>query len=75
IDPMYECRHPYDVFADLADKFGLREKFTEGRSWDDWQRYLYNQSRLKHTNFPPIEILEREKTVRLPFDPLAPRYT
>lgn len=75
LDPMYECRHPYDVFADLAGKFGLREAFREGRTWDDWQQYLYEQSRVKHPHFPTYEELSEKKTVRLPFDPEADRYT
>ncbi|ABZ74979.1 anaerobic dimethyl sulfoxide reductase, A subunit, DmsA/YnfE family [Shewanella halifaxensis HAW-EB4] len=75
LDPMYECRHPYEVFADLADKFGIRQQFTQGRSWDDWQRHLYEQSRLNHPQFPPFEVLDKHKTIRIPFDPNEERYT
>ncbi|MEH7354483.1 DMSO/selenate family reductase complex A subunit [Neobacillus drentensis] len=32
IDPLYECRDEYDVFADVAEKLGLKEKFTEGKT-------------------------------------------
>ena len=74
LDPMYECRHPYDVFADLSEKFGVKEQYMEGRTWDDWQRYLYEQSRVNHPNFPSYDVLSKYKTVRLPFDPDADRY-
>ncbi|NLS13754.1 molybdopterin-dependent oxidoreductase [Vibrio sp. SM6] len=74
IDPMYECRHPYDVFADLAERFGVKAAFTEGRSWDDWQAHLYELSRKKHPEFPTFAELSEKGTVRLPFDPNAERY-
>ncbi|AFJ45971.1 DMSO/selenate family reductase complex A subunit [Shimwellia blattae] len=74
LDPMYECRHPYQVFSDLAERFGVREAFCEGRSWDEWQQYLYEESRKKHPEFPPFDVLQKKKTIRLPFDPEAPGY-
>ncbi|PLR98832.1 DMSO/selenate family reductase complex A subunit [Bacillus sp. T33-2] len=36
IDSLYECRNEYDVFAEIAGKLGLKEKFTEGKSMLDW---------------------------------------
>ncbi|WP_165045064.1 molybdopterin-dependent oxidoreductase [Adlercreutzia sp. ZJ138] len=36
-----ECRSSYDVCADIADKFGLKDSFTEGKTHDDWVRELY----------------------------------
>lgn len=74
LDPMYECRHPYNVFAQLADRFGVKEAFTEGRSWDGWQQHLYELSREKHSHFPPYSVLDQKKTIRIPFDPNADRY-
>ncbi|EAS45644.1 dimethyl sulfoxide reductase [Photobacterium profundum] len=74
LDPMYECRHPYDVFSELAGKFGVRKQYTEGRSWDEWQQHLYELSRKKHPEFPPFEVLDKAKTIRMPFDPNADRY-
>lgn len=32
IDPLYECRDEYEVFAEIAAKLGIKEKFTEGRA-------------------------------------------
>ena len=74
VEPMYECRHPYDVMTDLARRFGVEQKFTEGRTWDQWQEVLYNQGRQKYPELPEFSVLKEKKTVRLPFDPSAPRY-
>lgn len=42
-EPPGECRSSYDVCADLAERFGIRDEFTEGRTHDDWVQHLYEQ--------------------------------
>lgn len=44
-EPPGECRSSYDVCADIAESFGMREQFTEGRTHDEWIEYLYNKGR------------------------------
>ena len=39
--PFGQARDDYDIFADLAERLGRREAFTEGRSTRDWLRHLY----------------------------------
>jgi trimethylamine-N-oxide reductase (cytochrome c) len=41
IDPMYEARSDYDIFADLSDRMGLRSYFTEDKEEMDWLRQFY----------------------------------
>ncbi|MDH3684033.1 MAG: molybdopterin-dependent oxidoreductase, partial [Acidimicrobiia bacterium] len=41
VDPPAEARDDYAVYADLADRLGFRERFTEGRSATQWVRHLY----------------------------------
>ncbi|MDO4502384.1 MAG: molybdopterin-dependent oxidoreductase [Coriobacteriia bacterium] len=36
-----ECRSSYDVCADLAERFGKRKEFTEGKTHDQWIEELY----------------------------------
>lgn len=74
VKPMYECRHPYDVFTELAKRFGVEKEFTAGRSWDEWQEFLYNESRQRYPELPEYAELAVKKTIRQPFDPAAPRY-
>lgn len=40
-----ECRSSYDVMADIADKMGVKDEFTQGRTHDEWVQYLYEQGR------------------------------
>jgi biotin/methionine sulfoxide reductase len=39
------ARDDYDIFADLADRLGARQAFTEGRSSDQWLRMMYEKTR------------------------------
>src|SRR5205814_6172524 len=45
--PAYaEPRDDYDIFSALADRLGIAERFTEGRSARQWLRHLYEPTRL-----------------------------
>lgn len=44
IAPVGEARNDYDIFAGIAREMGI-DAFTEGRSAEEWQRWIYDQSR------------------------------
>jgi biotin/methionine sulfoxide reductase len=39
------ARDDYDIFADLAERLGARQAFTEGRISAEWLRHLYEPTR------------------------------
>ncbi|ABV35918.1 anaerobic dimethyl sulfoxide reductase, A subunit, DmsA/YnfE family protein [Shewanella sediminis HAW-EB3] len=41
IKPLGECRGSFDVCTDLAEKMGVKEIFTEGRTTDEWIEHYY----------------------------------
>ena len=41
VEPQFEARSEYDIFADIADRLGGRDAFTEGRDEMGWLRHLY----------------------------------
>ena len=44
--PAYaEARDDYDIFSALAERLGIAERFTEGRSAREWLRHLYEPTR------------------------------
>lgn len=45
VPPYGEARDDYAIFADLAERLGAREAFTEGRSVREWLEYLYEPTR------------------------------
>lgn len=47
IAPVGEARNDFEIFSELADRFGCRDAFTENRTESDWLRHLYDTSRDK----------------------------
>ena len=45
IEPVGEARHDFEIFADLSERLGFREKFTEGRDEMQWLRHIYDVGR------------------------------
>lgn len=43
------------MLSDLAEKMGVKEKFTEGRTQEEWLRHIYEQSREKLPELPTFE--------------------
>ena len=44
-EPHGMARDDYDIFADLAERLGRREAFTEGRTSREWLHALYEKTR------------------------------
>ena len=51
-EPPGECRPSYDVCADIADKFGKRDEFTEGKTQEDWIKELYEAGAAEDPDLP-----------------------
>jgi biotin/methionine sulfoxide reductase len=44
IEPVGEARDDYAIFADLAERLGFAQVFTEGRNSAQWLRHIYDES-------------------------------
>ncbi len=42
IPPVGNARDDFEIFRGIASRLGVEEIFTEGRSAEDWQRWLYD---------------------------------
>lgn len=49
VDPIGEARDDYEIFADLAERLGFADKFTEGLSADEWVRRIYDDNLARAT--------------------------
>lgn len=69
-DPPYERKDAYDVCALIAQKLGFGERYTEGRTHDDWNRKFYEDFCAEHPELdaPSFEELTRKGvwSVRIP---------
>ncbi|AGK56048.1 DMSO/selenate family reductase complex A subunit [Bacillus sp. 1NLA3E] len=56
IDPLYECRDEYDVFADVAEKLGVKDKYLEGRTTLDLVKESTKRTKKElDPNFPTFD--------------------
>jgi len=45
IAPVGEARDDFAIFSDLAERFGTRQSFAEGRTAIEWLRHIYDLAR------------------------------
>ncbi len=55
-DPPWETKSDYQICADIAEKLGLKEKFTEGKNEKEWVEELIETYR--KSRFPEIPKLD-----------------
>lgn len=79
IPPVGDARDDYAILAALAERLGLAEAFTEGKSSGEWIRELYDSYRSKAgaegVEVPDFEILKARNWVRLPLKTDGPNRT
>lgn len=64
IDPFFEARDDYDWISDVAEKLGIKEKFTEGRNGlQDWVKYSLQKTKeaLPQENIPSFDELLKKR--------------
>jgi trimethylamine-N-oxide reductase (cytochrome c) len=59
IEPVFESRNDYDIFAGIAEKLGKGKEFTEGKSEMDWLKSIYEvalpQAKAKNIDMPDFD--------------------
>jgi len=70
IEPVGEARDDYEIFSTLAERLGVRERFTEGRSTAAWLRHLYDEARERARRYdlelPAYEAFWSEGYIEMP---------
>jgi anaerobic dimethyl sulfoxide reductase subunit A len=69
IEPLYECRDEYDVFAEVADRLGVKEKYTEGRTILDLVKESVERTRKElDPTFPIFEDFQKNGVHHFKYD-------
>lgn len=57
VAPQFKSRIDYDIFTELSDRLGFKDKFTEGRDEMAWLKFFYDQARTasKAMSMPEFE--------------------
>lgn len=69
IEPLYDSMPVYEQLAGIADKLGVKDKFTEGRSQEDWIRWLVKESKKNIPDLPSYDELRELGIFRKKLDP------
>lgn len=59
IDPEWEQRPNWEIMRELAKRFGVEEKFTEGLTLEGWVRRVYEETRAKLPEMPTYEDFQK----------------
>lgn len=59
VDTVYECRNGYDWVSDLAERLNLAAEFTQGKTLEDWLRFIVDETRKGTAGFPSYEEFKR----------------
>jgi molybdopterin guanine dinucleotide-containing S/N-oxide reductase-like protein len=46
VEPVGESKADYEIFVELAERLGVKEEFTEGNSFEEWIRKMFDYSDL-----------------------------
>lgn len=73
IEPVFEAKSDYDIFSALAERLGVGQDFTEGKSEMDWIRDIYDTAKRtadqkKTVTLPPFEEFWQKGIIE--FEPL-----
>lgn len=66
IDPVGEARNDYDIFAGLAERLGDGQRFTKGRTSDEWIEHIYGKFHSHHPDYPPLDELRQTGHFQIP---------
>ena len=69
-EPFKNSLNDFEIFTKIAEKLGLKSKFTGNRSELEWQKWLYKQTKEKAGSagikIPSYEVFRSKKWFKLP---------
>lgn len=69
IEPLYEGRFEYDWLCQVAERLGLGQEFSQGRTAGQWLEYLYNCLREEEKELPDYETFKEAGIFRYQNNP------
>ncbi|MFD1507406.1 dimethyl sulfoxide reductase subunit A [Georgenia yuyongxinii] len=57
IDPLYDCKTTFEMMSEIAERLGVLDAFTEGRTQEGWVRHVVDESRKEIPELPSFDEL------------------
>ena len=67
--PKFERKTLYDSLTLIADKMGVKEQFTEGKTQEDWIKELYEAGAKADGNMPTWDEIKAQGVYKRPLEP------
>lgn len=64
VEPQWEQKPNYEIMREMARRFGVEDKYTEGKTYRDWMIEAYEATRKKAPELPPFEEFWKRGIVR-----------
>lgn len=75
IDPLFEAKSDYDIYAEISRRLGFKDKFTEGKSEMDWLGAFYadavKAAKAKTITMPDFNTFWKSGTFEFSIPPTA----
>lgn len=71
-EPLYESKPIFDICAELAERLGVDDEFTEGRTQDEWVEYSLDESRKLTPGLPSYEEMKEQGVYKELMDTARP---
>ncbi|OCW60594.1 DMSO/selenate family reductase complex A subunit [Trueperella bernardiae] len=55
IEPLYDAKTGYEMCTEIARRLGIEQEFTQGRTQEEWRRWLIDETRANVEGFPTEE--------------------
>lgn len=59
IEPMFECKPVYEMCREIAKRLGIEDKFTEGKTQEDWLKSVVEATRKNIPTFPEYDTFRK----------------
>lgn len=69
VEPPSECKHDYWWLSRVAERLGVGEQFTEGKTEEDWLKQIVAEARQVDPEFPAYDQLSRTGLYRKACEP------
>jgi anaerobic dimethyl sulfoxide reductase subunit A len=64
ITPLHDIKTNYEVCSGVAEKLGIGQKFTEGKTWEQWLKDAVNAVAAKTPGFPNWDAMLKDPIYR-----------
>ncbi|MBI5649542.1 MAG: molybdopterin-dependent oxidoreductase [Chloroflexi bacterium] len=59
VEPMFECKPVYEMCREIAKRLGIEDKFTEGKTQEDWLKFVVEATRKNIPTFPDYDTFRK----------------